>query len=209
MEETNPVHINIYKENQNSIDTSSNRTEAYIILSNEELNNKNRDLLEKVAESNAEKDILEDENERMEKSITYQRGLLHNFNTLNKLERLNSSNQENISKKYQEQIKELENLSKEKDNEMIKLFGYLGVMLLLQISFGILDSMIIVILSINIITVVYILMYVTTIKTNPKNINSSFNEKRNQLNKDIEKNKTEIKSIMDSSDFISDYIENM
>ena len=74
------------KENQNSIDTSSNRTEAYIILSNEELNNKNRDLLEKVAESNAEKDILEDENERMEKSITYQRGLLHNFNTLNKLE---------------------------------------------------------------------------------------------------------------------------
>ena len=209
MEETNPVHINIYKENQNSIDTSSNRTEAYIILSNEELNNKNRDLLEKVAESNAEKDILEDENERMEKSITYQRGLLHNFNTLNKLERLNSSNQENISKKYQEQIKELENLSKEKDNEMIKLFGYLGVMLLLQTSFGILDSMIIVILSINIITVVYILMYVTTIKTNPKNINSSFNEKRNQLNKDIEKNKTEIKSIMDSSDFISDYIENM
>ena len=209
MEETNPVHINIYKENQNSIDTSSNRTEAYIILSNEELNNKNRDLLEKVAESNAEKDILEDENERMEKSITYQRGLLHNFNTLNKLERLNSSNQENISKKYQEQIKELENLSKEKDNEMIKLFGYLGVMLLLQTSFGILDSMIIVILSINIFTVVYILMYVTTIKTNPKNINSSFNEKRNQLNKDIEKNKTEIKSIMDSSDFISDYIENM
>lgn len=209
MEETNPVHINIYKENQNSIDTSSNRTEAYIILSNEELNNKNRDLLEKVAESNAEKDILEDENERMEKSITYQRGLLHNFNTLNKLERLNSSNQENISKKYQEQIKELENLSKEKDNELIKLFGYLGVMLLLQTSFGILDSMIIVILSINIITVVYILMYVTTIKTNPKNINSSFNEKRNQLNKDIEKNKTEIKSIMDSSDFISDYIENM
>tara|TARA_B110001469_G_C9639975_1_gene321661 strand:+ start:699 stop:1328 length:630 start_codon:yes stop_codon:yes gene_type:complete len=209
MEETNPVHINIYKENQNSIDTSSNRTEAYIILSNEELNNKNRDLLEKVAESNAEKDILEDENERMEKSITYQRGLLHNFNTLNKLERLNSSNQENISKKYQEQIKELENLSKEKDNERIKLFGYLGVMLLLQTSFGILDSMIIVILSINIITVVYILMYVTTIKTNPKNINSSFNEKRNQLNKDIEKNKTEIKSIMDSSDFISDYIENM
>lgn len=209
MEETNPVHINIYKENQNSIDTSSNRTEAYIILSNEELNNKNRDLLEKVAEINAEKDILEDENERMEKSITYQRGLLHNFNTLNKLERLNSSNQENISKKYQEQIKELENLSKEKDNEGIKLFGYLGVMLLLQTSFGILDSMIIVILSINIITVVYILMYVTTIKTNPKNINSSFNEKRNQLNKDIEKNKTEIKSIMDSSDFISDYIENM
>jgi hypothetical protein len=209
MEETNPVHINIYKENQNSIDTSSNRTEAYIILSNEELNNKNRDLLEKVAEINANKDIFEDENERMEKSITYQRGLLHNFNTLNKLERLNSSNQENISKKYQEQIKELENLSEEKDNELIKLFGYLGVMLLLQTSFGILDSMIIVILSINIITVVYILMYITPIKTNPKNINSSFNEKRKQLNKDIEKNKTEIKSIMDSSDFISDYIENM
>mgnify|MGYP001500965842 CR=1 FL=1 len=199
MEEQLPVHINIYKDNQNSIDTSSNRSETYIILANEALNNTNRDLLGDLAEVKAERDTFEEENERMEKSITYQRGLLHNFNTLNKLEINNSNKEQQINKLYQDQ-------AKEKEKFISKVLSYCGIIILLQTSFGLLDPMVIISLLANICSVVYISTRLHPLD-NSGTINKSFNYKISTLKKDIEKNHKEIKSITDSSDFISDFIE--
>ena len=47
MDTENPIHINIYKENKEAINSSNNPTECYIIQVNEELNNKNRDCFKK------------------------------------------------------------------------------------------------------------------------------------------------------------------
>ena len=85
-EEDKHLHINIYKDNANNkskIEEASNKSEMYLILMNEELNNKNRSYLDELNESKQENNTLTDENERMEKSITYQRGLLHNFHEIN------------------------------------------------------------------------------------------------------------------------------
>lgn len=74
------LNINIYKDNSKDIESSQNKSETYIILANEELNNKLREQLDHVSNLDEQISDLENDNERMEKSITYQRGLLHNFN---------------------------------------------------------------------------------------------------------------------------------
>ena len=81
--ENQHLHINIYKDNQQKIDSSPNMSEAFLITTNEELNNKLRELLNELSTSNAEKDTLLEDNERMEVTVSNQRGLLHNFNGLN------------------------------------------------------------------------------------------------------------------------------
>ena len=80
--EDKTLNINIYKENHKEIENSQNKSETYIILANEELNNKVREHLDHSAKLDEHINELENDNERMEKSITYQRGLLHNFNDI-------------------------------------------------------------------------------------------------------------------------------
>jgi hypothetical protein len=85
-EDDKHLHINIYKDNgvnKGKIEDASNKSEMYLILMNEELNNKNRNYLDDLNTSKQENDTLTEDNERMEKSITYQRGLLHNFHSIN------------------------------------------------------------------------------------------------------------------------------
>lgn len=74
------LNINIYKDHSKEIELSKNKSETYIILVNEDLSNKLREQLENIYKLNEKISELENDNESMEKTITCQRGLLHNFN---------------------------------------------------------------------------------------------------------------------------------
>ena len=63
------LNINIYKDNFKDIESSQNKSETYIILANEELNNKLREQLYHVSKLDEEISDLENDNERMEKVL--------------------------------------------------------------------------------------------------------------------------------------------
>ena len=66
MEDGKHFNINIYKENKEGIENASFRAEAYIILANEELNNKNRELIQENVTLQNQIDNQIEDNERME-----------------------------------------------------------------------------------------------------------------------------------------------
>ena len=73
------VNINIYDDNKARINNADNSTQEYIILMNEELNNKILILNTELDEKNNEISILECDQDKNEKSITYMRGMLKNL----------------------------------------------------------------------------------------------------------------------------------
>ena len=77
--ENEKIHINIFKNNESQIEQSSNKSESYIILMNEDLNNKNRDYIIEIEQLTNQVNDLEEMNDKSEKSITYMRGLLKNI----------------------------------------------------------------------------------------------------------------------------------
>merc|ERR1711935_880491 len=136
MDPQKQVNINIYKQNN---DNATDSSQAYIIMANEELNNQNKDFLNQLNRVQSEIEIIIEENEGHEKSITYQRGLLHNFNELNKLSDKRNNKLEDINNTCKEQLKEI-NTKKEK---VYKLINYLVSSILLSFLFqsalGIID----------------------------------------------------------------------
>jgi len=206
MEEQNPVHINIYKENKESVDSSSNKAEAYIILVNEELNNKNRDLIQEIANITSEKDILEDENGRMEKSTTYQRGLLHNLSELNKLEAIVTKQEKELNKIYMEEQIILNKYIKETEYNTKLFMGIICIVLLIQFAIGLIDITSVIFIVTTTVSVYYGMPYIN--KIDPK-LNVNFGEKRKLIIDYIKVKVSEIDKITSSSDFLGDYIESM
>ena len=204
MDNENPIHINIYKENKEAINSSNNPTESYIIQVNEELNNKNRDLLQEVETLKSEKESLEEDNEKMEKSSTYQRGLLHNLSELNKLETVISSKQVELQKVL---IVETEKIAKHiKDFEYdSKLFiCFCGGIILFQCILGIID----IVSGITIILEIGGLLYMSQIYKKFKYKTDSETElKKKGIIEFIEFKNAEIKKIKNSSNFLEDYID--
>ena len=73
------ISISVYENNKDKITKADNSTQEYIILRNEELEKRNKEFIiniEKIGNQLAE---ITDENEKQETSLTYMRGLLHNF----------------------------------------------------------------------------------------------------------------------------------
>ena len=79
-------HINIMNDanSKERVEKSSNQSETYILLMNEQLNNRVKELESELNTLRQDSDSIAEDNERMEKSLTYQRGLLHNFDEINK-----------------------------------------------------------------------------------------------------------------------------
>jgi hypothetical protein len=208
MEEQNPVHINIYKENKESVDSSSNKAEAYIILMNEELNNKNRELIQQLADLTYEKEQLEEDNEKMEKSTTYQRGLLHNLSELNKLEVEVSKNEKELNKNLIEENKYLKQKIKDKEYNAKLFVGLVFIVLLIQSSIQLISfvSLIYIILS---SIGVFILGKFNNSLIFSFNSLEKFEKKRDVITDYIKAKSGEIKKITSSSDFLGDFIDSM
>ena len=209
MSSKNPVHINIYKENEANILSSNNKTETYIILSNEELNNKNRDLIQEIENLKAEKDILEEDNEKMEKSLTYQRGLLHNLSSLNKYEETISKKEREINENYSEEVEFMVEQIRIKENNIMIYSTILCILLLIVSLVGFIDfTSSISILITPIIVFVGGNFYKQPIRFNFNSL-EKFKNKNKSINETIKINKIKIDKIKNSSDFLEDYIDSI
>ena len=208
VKEQNPVHINIYKENKESIDSSSNKAEAYIILVNEEIHNKNRDLLQEVADLNSEKEQLEEDNDKMEKSITYQRGLLHNLSELNKLEAIVTKQEKELNKNLMEENKFIKQRIKDIEYNAKLFMGLVFIVLLVQSSIQLISFKILISTIVSGATVFKVGKFDKTLIFNASSL-EKFEKKRDAIIDYIKARSEEIKKITSSSDFLGDYIDSM
>ena len=201
-------NINIFKENQQQIESSTNKSESYILLANEQLNNKNKEFIQQILELENTISDLENDNERMEKSITYQRGLLHNFNHI-------KNNQEEIIKNYESIISsnnKFKNLIFENFCKFIQISYYTiyisCVLCLLSVFLTNSDFYTV---SINIITLLSTFYTLTFIFKFDKDAITDSMNKYNQsvksYNTQVNTLGDDIKKITSKSDFISNLID--
>ena len=201
-------NINIFKENQQQIESSTNKSESYILLANEQLNNKNKEFIQQIIELENTISDLENDNERMEKSITYQRGLLHNFNHI-------KNYQEEMIKNYESIISsnnKFKNLIFENFSKCIQVLYYTVciscVLFLLSVFLTGCDFYTV---SINIITLLSTFYSLTCIfKFDNENITDSMNKYTQSVksyNTRVSSLGDDIKKITSKSDFISNLID--
>ena len=207
-EDKKHLHINIYKDNKKEIDSSSNRSESYLIATNEELNNKVRELLEELAVAKNENETLTDENERMEKSITYQRGLLHNFNGLKKYESDRANLFENKVVIGTDHIKSIMEYNKKQSKYFVNIVINTGIMIMIFSLIGLIDF-------VSFLVVVFVMInsmlgtrYFSGFnKDNLKVINKKYDDMAFDITTLIKAKNVEITTITSKSDFISDFID--
>ena len=209
MEDGKQFHINIFKEGQEKIESSTNRAEAYIILANEELNNKNRDLLTELKELQSQNDILTEENERMEVTITNQRGMLHNLHGQNKMEESLSTHFEKINKDFTKEVGELKTYIQKVNDIISKYFAYLFIVMLVQSVFGLIDLTTLIITTVNMVSMIYMSLKLHAPEvghTSIMKIHSSFRDGENQ---EIKRIKNEISETKRGTDHISNFIDSL
>ena len=208
MESQPPVHINIFKDNKEKIEASTNMSEVYIILANEALNNRLRETEHTIGELKAQIETLTEDNARMEVTVTNQRGLLQNFHGLKKIEKKNSENYRTVYEIYKEQIKSYVSYQQDFENQLKNAFGYFTAMILINLSIGIIEPMVFFTLVFSLFTSGYFALTLNSIVP-IKSRNVAFVEKIKFLNKQIKENETEIKHITSRSDFVSEYIDSI
>ncbi len=200
------VNINIYKNNKETIENSDNKSETYIIISNEELNNKNRELLESMLQLENTISDFENDNERMEKSITYQRGLLHNFNHIKNYQHKQLKEYNEFKSKISETEKFLVNENNKHFNMMRFNIFILCIFSLVLTPYDLYNNIF------HIITIISIFYTSKLIFSYDKDDVSIFMKnyklKENEFKNKISILESDIKTITNKSDFISDLIDN-
>jgi hypothetical protein len=209
MEDGKQFHINIFKDGQDKIDSSSNRAEAYIILANEELNNKNRDLLAELKELQSQNDIMTEDNERMEVTITNQRGMLHNLHGQNKMEENLSNHFEKINKDFTKEVDELKTYIQKVNDNVSKYFAYLIIVMLVQSVFGLIDLTTLIITSVNMVSIIYLTLKLHAPNVNHKSIMKTHSSFRDGQNTEIKRIQSEISETKRGTDHISDFIDSL
>jgi hypothetical protein len=205
------IHINIIEQGKDDLETSNNKSETYIILMNEELNNKNREQIEEIKDLNSQIVELENQSDRSEKSITYMRGLLKNFVelknmliNLNKLylDKYNNSNQKmDFINKF---IIEL--------NQFVKIIPFVsGLILSFTFLMGMISIYEILMYMFLLGITVLILMAYTKISIelfyNFDKFKSNVDELTKHYNVKIVSLENIIKKVEDGNDFLNEYID--
>ena len=208
MEDDKHLHINIFKENKPQIEAASNMSEAFIIKANEELNNKLRVLLDELSTVRAEQDTLLEDNERMEVTITNQRGLLHNFNGLKNHE----IKRADLFEKMYENNKELVKSMIEYNNKNYAHHSYSGavctVIIIMFLIIGMVDFMSIVSFVLALGSSFFGTHNITGFNKNEINhTRKNFLDKENRVKDRIRVVEADINEITSKSDFISDFID--
>ena len=188
------IHINVYDQNKHDINSSENSSEKYIILMNEELNNKNTDYLIKIEELESNIETLENDFDREEKKTIYMRGLLKNIFHLNTIEKSLNKEYQNVLNKNINKLEDLINF--------IKTFPIIFLMLLFplfMIDYSIIDITMIIILYITTFFVSYYLITKRIYDKSIYQIDTKF------VNINLIKN--DIKKLEKNNDNINEFID--
>ena len=211
MDQLRNISIAVYEKNKSEIDNSSNASEKFIIYTNEELSNKNREYIVEIDNLKNQNDILEEQNDKLENSTRYMRGILHNFTEKVK-------KQDKLIKYYKKYHTSLKDYTKpingliKKTNEFIRKFAFIYNVLLLTLCltiemsiFSIIFYNIIVLVSVAITVAVTQIDYnlIKTIEGKTQSINQIQKQEKQLI--DVEESK--IAEIDKSNNFIEDYID--
>lgn len=206
--ENQHLHINIYKDNKEKIDASPNKSESYLIAANEELNNKVRELLDELSTCNAEKDTLLEENERMEVTVSNQRGLLHNFNGLKNFEKDRAKLYEKSSTNGKEHMKGILEYEKKLTGHRTNIGMTFAFMTMFFVMMGIIDFTSAVTFAVSLIGSFYGTQNFSGFnRAEIKDINRKFDNKGLNILGEIKDIEAKINVITSKSDFISDFID--
>tara|TARA_Y100001936_G_scaffold132220_1_gene129265 strand:- start:53 stop:685 length:633 start_codon:yes stop_codon:yes gene_type:complete len=208
MEDDKHLHINIFKDNKQQIEAASNMSEAFIIKANEELNNKLRVVLDELSTVRAEQDTLLEDNERMEVTVTNQRGLLHNFNGLKNHETKRADLFMKMYENHKELVKSMnEHEKKLQAHQSYSGLVYAGITIMFFIL-GLVDFTSLVSFTLALVTSFYGTQHITGFNKNEiKQIHKNFQDKENRVKDSIRKVEANINEITSKNDFISDFID--
>lgn len=129
MDNKNPENIHIYLKSDKDQEMLKNVSsyEKYIILTNETLHSENREL--RLEKSNLSEKIekLEDDCDKVEKSVTYMRGFLKNLVIMEQISRTKSEEYKKIQNEYNISIKNFNTVT-------FKHFRYLQCLMVLIVA---------------------------------------------------------------------------
>ncbi len=205
------ISIAVYDQNKESIDKSSNASERYLILSNEELSNKNREYIVELETLKNENESLEDQNGKLETSTRYMRGILHNFTEKVKHQDKLIKHYKTYHSNLKEYAKSINNLIKNTNDFIKKIFlVYNMILLTLCFSggitfFAVLLNNILVAMALGITVAQTQLDY--TLILNIEEKTKSINELQKTDKQVIENEEKKIAEIDKSNNFIEEYIE--
>ena len=205
------ISIAVYDQNKDQIEKSSNASERFLILTNEELSNKNREYIIELETLKNENESLEEQNGKLENSTRYMRGILHNFTEKVK-------HQAKVIKHYKTYHSNLKDYTKiinslvKNINEFIKRLFIVYNMILLTLCFSgginlfsIILNNILAVMTVGITVAVTQVDYTLILNIDKKT--KSINELQKSDKQVIELEEGKIAEIDKSNNFIEEYIE--
>ena len=178
-------------------------------MANEELNNKNREILSDLKELKSQHEILTEENERMEVTIVNQRGMLHNLHASNKLEGSLSNQYEKLNQDYKKEIEDLCINSDKNYTLFTNYFMYFIIALLVQSSLGIIDIYAFVTVVVNLGTLYFITRHVHGEVNGRESISKCHDSLRKLIQNEIKRIENEIAETKRGTDHISNFIDSL
>jgi len=211
-DEDKHLHINIFKDNKDKIDTASNKSEMYLILMNEELNNNTKSYLDDLNTSKQENDSLTDDNERMEKSLTYQRGLLQNFHANNNHRKKLNDIQDSLIVLNQKHIKQTSNLY----NSIVHFINFMLysfiTLLVLAFAIGLLDVFQIVVFTLLIILSVSSTVLITKFDFTKHSFQlacANYSSENARITINLKKSQKQIEEMDKNNNHITEFIDSI
>ena len=202
MSEEQNKQINIFlnsEEKKEKVFENSTSFERYIILQNETLQIKNKDLEEEVSRLSSSNDELEEDNGRMETGKRYTKNLLKNFVELDKL-RVKVDEE---SSSYYKSIKNKNIVFKNRLYKHIRIFQFFMSIISCLILF---DDEYSIQMFVNLVNLLCVVSFLESMMINScKHIDIKLvhnNKTIKNLNKDI-------KEITDCYDFIHEHLDNL
>lgn len=208
-----PINISIYDNNKEKIKNADNSSQEYIIQSNEYLSNQNKQYIVKIKDIQAAHDDLEKDNDKLERSLTYMRGFLHNNNELLKAKEKYIKVFFNYHKNIFEYTNALnKNIITFMNSIFLSLFIFYILLFISWISgYNNIINIIITTIYLILACTISFVYYNVNIKYYIKIANTvnSFNISTLNGKKQIDTESKKIKELIDSNDNISEYIDIM
>lgn len=205
------ISIAVYDQNKDQIEKSSNASERFLILTNEELNNKNREYIIELETLKNDNDSLEEQNGKLENSTRYMRGMLHNFTEKVKHQAKVIKHYKSYHSNLKDYTKTINTLVKNINEFIKKLFIVYNIILLTLCFSGGISFFSIILNNILAVMAVGITVAVTqvdyTLILNIEEKTKSINELQKRDKQIIENAEKEIDEIDKSNNFIEEYIE--
>ena len=210
---TKQFHINIMSDatTKERVEKSTNQSETYILIANEQLSNRIRELETELYEVKQENETLTEENERMEKSLTYQRGLLHNFDEMNNVRSNLIKILNGYLSNYRANTAKVEETTRSIREFRFQLYYIYGFLAVLCTGIGVIDVTSLLLMIALLFTTYYGTLFIFNIDRNRLNLNKLFENNKESYTlteKDVKIKQKELIDLENNNNHIGEFIDN-